>query len=348
MKFGYFLPVAAGLVLFANMSIAKADDSPSVLVKITPLVRGSLPQVVTVYGSVGTASSARQTLMAPIQAEVADVYVRNGSLVPAGAPLLKLVPSPASQSAYMQADSALNLATQLVGRTKSLVAGHLATDEQLFQAENNEANARATLTMLKAQGAEGPTTLSAPFQAIVTTVSITPGAIVAQGDGLVELARPNQLQLQVGVIPDKALLIKEGDPVSLTPIGGGSVISGKVVFRGSLVSAADGLVPVAVSLPAGQALLGETFQAEITIGKVKGYLVPHNAILVDDTGQTYIVQDHAMTAKLVDVKVLGSSQSQDIVSGPLEAGAPVVLSGNYQLNDGDAIRFSNSSKGASQ
>ncbi len=347
MKTGFLLPLAAGFLLSAGVA-ATADDAPSALVKLTPLVRGSLPEILTVYGSVGTASSARQTLMAPIQAEVSDVYVRNGSLVPAGAPLMKLMPSPASQSAYIQADSALNLATQLTQRTRSLVAGHLATDEQLFQAENNEANARATLNMLKAQGAEGSNVLSAPFPAIVTTVSVTPGAIVAQGDGLVELARPNQLQLQVGVIPDKALLIKQGDKVELTPIGGGSSIAGKVVFRGSLVDAADGLVPVGVSVPEGQALLGEMFEADITIAKITGYLVPHSAVLVDDTGQTYIVQDHAMTAKVVNVKVLGSSANHDIVSGPLLAGAPVILAGNYQLNDGDAIRLSNSKEGNGQ
>jgi len=348
MKRGFILPIAAGLFLSSGITIAAADNTPSVLVKITPLKQGSLPQVLTVYGSIGTASSARHTLMAPIQAEVSDVYVRNGSLVPKGAPLLRLVPSPASEAAYNQAESALNLASQLTQRTKSLVASHLATDEQLFQAEKDESDARSTLAMLKAQGANGPNTLHAPYEAVVTSLSTTPGSIVAQGDGLVQLAQPNQLQLSVGVIPDKAKLISDGNSVELTPIGGGEPMAGKVVFHGSLVDSADGLVPVDISVPAGQTLLGEMFRADITVGQTSGYVVPHEAVLVNDAGDTYIVQDHAMTAKLVDVKVLGSSQNQDVITGKLEAGAPVILSGAYQLNDGDAIRLSNSKEDSSK
>jgi membrane fusion protein, multidrug efflux system len=348
MKRALLLPLAATFMLAADVTIAAADDSSSVLVTIAPLTRGNLPNVLTVYGSIGTASSAKQTVMAPLQANVTDVYVRNGALVPKGALLVRLVPSPSSQSAYTQAETALNLATELAQRTQSLVAGHMATDEQLFQAEKDEADARSTLEALKAQGANGPHVLHSPFQALVTTVSATPGAIVSEGDGLVELAQPDQLELKVGVIPNKAEQIDVGDPVALTPIGGGAAIAGTVVFRAAVVNQGDGLVPIDISMPPGQTMMGETFRADITVGQAKGYVVPHDAILINNSGDTYIVQDHAMTAKLVTVQVLGSNQDEDVVSGPLEAGAPVIVAGSYQLNDGDKIRLSDSQKDSSQ
>ena len=341
------------LAIFAGMiapafATAAATKGPSVLVKLTPLAQGSLPRVLTVYGTVGPASSARQTLMAPLQAAVTNVYVRRGALVAKGAPLVRLVPSPTSVSAYAQAKSALRTASDLVQRTRSMVGSHLATDQQLFQAEKSQADATAALAALKAQGAEGPHTLRAPFPAIVTTIETTPGAIVSEGAGLVQLARPNGLVLKAGVIPNDAREIQIRDKVKLSPIGGGASLTGTVLFHGSLVESVNGLVPVDVSVPAGKALLGEMFRADITIGHVSGYVVPHRAILVDDAGDTYIVQAHNMTAKKVVVRVLVSDHDKDVISGPLESGAPVVLAGNYQLDNGMKIRLADPKGKASQ
>jgi hypothetical protein len=45
-----------------------------------------------------------------------------------------------------------------------------------------------------------------------------------------------------------------------------------------------------------------------------------------------------MTAKKVAVRVLGSDGNMDVVEGPLVAEAPVVLAGNYQLDNGMKLR----------
>ncbi|MCF3947031.1 efflux RND transporter periplasmic adaptor subunit [Acidiphilium sp. AL] len=340
--------IFAGMIAAPALAAAGTTNGPSVLVKLTPLTHGSLPRVLTVYGSVGPASSARQTLMAPLQAAVTNVYVRRGALVAKGAPLVRLVPSPASVSAYAQAKSALRVATDLVSRTRSMVGSHLATDQQLFQAEKSQADAEAALDALQAQGAQGPHTLRAPFPAIVTVIDTTPGAIVSEGAGLVQLAQPNGLVLKAGVVPNEAREIHVKDPVKLTPIGGGASLAGTVLFHGSLVESINGLVPVDISVPAGKTLLGEMFQANITVGHINGYVVPHRAILVNDTGNTYIVQAHGMTAKKVVVHVLVSDDDKDVINGALEPGAPVVLAGNYQLDNGMKIRLADPKGKASQ
>lgn len=321
---------------------AAAADTPSVLVKLTPLKQGSLPQELTVYGSVGSITSARRTIMAPLSAAVTNIYVQRGQLVAKGAPLVKLEPSPGSASAYIQAKSALQVATELVQRSRSLVKNHLATQDQLIQAEKTQADAKASLAALQAQGAGGSGVLKAPVAGLVTTISTTPGAIVTEGSGLVELAQPSGLVLQAGAIPGEANKIKKGDAAKLTPIGGGGSLSGKVLFRGSLVETANGLVPVNISLPPNMGLLGEMFRADITIGEIKGYVVPHEAILVNETGAPYIVQAQNMAAKKVPVQILGTDGNKDVISGDLNANAPVVLAGNYQLDDGTKIRLADS------
>ncbi len=340
MKWLFLLPSAFGLLASSALAMAAPDKAePSVLVKLTPLKQGSLPQVMTVYGSVGSATSARRTIMAPLSAAVANIYVRRGEIIAKDAPLVKLEPSPTSVSTYTQAQSSLKVATEILQRTKSLVATHLATQDQLVQAEKTQSDARAALQALQAQGAGGSGVLKAPVAGIVTAIDTTPGAIVTEGSGLVQLAQPNGLVLEAGAIPSEASAIQKDNPVALSPIGGGSSLSGKVLFRGSLVEAANGLVPVEISLPAGKSLLGEMFRADITVGQINGYVVPHEAILVNDTGKPYVVQAQNMTAKKVPVKILGADGSNNVISGSLDAKAPVILSGNYQLDDGTKIRL---------
>ena len=45
-----------------------------------------------------------------------------------------------------------------------------------------------------------------------------------------------------------------------------------------------------------------------------------------------------MVAKKVPVRVLVAGGARDVVDGPLNAASPVVLAGNYQLDDGMRVR----------
>lgn len=85
-------------------------------------------------------------------------------------------------------------------------------------------------------------------------------------------------------------------------------------------------------------LAGETAEADIVIGEADGYLVPHEAILVNNSGSPYVVQAVDMVAKKVPVRVLVAGGARDVVDGPLNAASPVVLAGNYQLDDGMRVR----------
>jgi RND family efflux transporter MFP subunit len=276
--------------------------------------------------------------MAPLAAVVQNVYVRRGQAVAKDTPLIRLMPSPAATASYAQAESALRVAGELVARTRSMVGQHLATAQQLADAEKSASDARATLNALQAQGAGGPKTLRAPFDAIVNAVSISPGSIVSEGTALLDLIQPEGLVLQVGVIPGQAASVAVGNPVSITPIGGGAALEGTVSLRGSVVETGSGLVPVQITVHASELFPGEMAEARITTGRIKGYVVPHEAILVDREGKPYIVQSVNLVARKVPVQILGAEGDQNVITGPLDPAAPLVLSGNYQLNDGMKMR----------
>lgn len=330
----WLLPAVA--MLFSLNAYAQSE--PSVLVQLTSLHKGSLPRIVTAYGRVQGGASAKLTIMAPLPATVLGVDVRPGQTVGKDFPLIRLMPSPPTLASFSQTESALRVATDLVGRTRTMVAQHLATAQQLADAEKAKSDARATLDALKMQGADGPKSLRAPFQAIVTSVSTAPGSIVAEGSALIELAQPRGLLLQVGVVPREASAITDGDRATVTPIGGGAPLQGTVSLRGAVVQAGDGLVPVDITVPVDGLFVGEMAQAAITVGEVTGYAVPHEALLVNDQGQSYVVQSVNMTAKKVVVEVLGTNGDTDVIAGQLDPAAPIVLSGNHQLDDGMKMR----------
>jgi len=319
-----------------------SDSNSSVLVTLTPLKQGSLPHIVIGYGTVEPSAAGDETIMAPAAAVVAEIDVRLGEKVPAGAPLIRLAPSPATAASYTQARSALAVAERLVASTRKLVAGHLATVQQLADAEKSESDARSTLQALDAVGAGGPHVIRAPFRAIVTTLSTTPGAIVAEGTALLDLAAPQSLVLNVGVVPAQAAAIHANDTAAVRLIGGARPVSAKVLVCGAVAEADTGLVPVEISLPPAGFLPGEMAQAAITTGEQSGYLVPHAAILVNDGGEPYVVQAVNGVAHKVPVQVLVAHGARDVISGKLDARAPLVLSGNYQLDDGMKVRLADS------
>ncbi|MEO7127313.1 MAG: HlyD family efflux transporter periplasmic adaptor subunit [Rhodoferax sp.] len=324
-----------------------ADDAPdaanaSVLVNLVPLKKGSLPVSITTYGRFMPAEKSRETISAPIAAQVSNINVHVGEEVDKGTQMITLTPGPESRAAYKQARQAVLTANHLLERSRSLANAHLETAAQLALDEKTAADANSTLEALQEQGANGANTLKAPFKAIVMSVGVSSGAVVAPGASLIELANSKGLVFKTGVVPAQAAQIKKGDAVTVTLFSGSGTFHGRVALRGSAVSLQNGLIPVDVAITDGDPLAGEMAKAVINTGEQHGYVVPHAAILLNDSGQTYVVQSVKMVAKKVPVTVIGSQGETDVVSGQLVAGAPVVGAGNYQLDDGDKMRITNS------
>jgi membrane fusion protein (multidrug efflux system) len=334
--------LALGLCIGFTPIFALADEPDEAdavaLVTLADVAKGSLPVTVTAYGQVQPGDTAQQSLGAELSVRVSNVMVKAGEQVPAGTPLLTVVPSPESSAAYKQAKLALRLANEIVERDRSTAKLHLLTESELARAEKDLEAAKSDLEVLEEEGAAGPNTLKAPFEAIVMKVDSGPGSVVAQGAPLVELAKPDGLVLEVGVVAAQAASIVSGDEVTIAPLSGAEAMSGKVLAREVVVDSTTGLVPVQISFPLGKLLAGEMARAVITTGSADGYVVPHEAILVDDDGSNFLWQAVDMEAKKVKVHVVVAGGDKDVVSGKINAKAQIVLSGNKQLDDGTKMR----------
>lgn len=346
-----FLLVTAVMVCVATVdpvpAFAQDGGSVTVAVNLIPLQKGSLPTSVTTYGRVVPSQKARETLFAPVASQASNVEVREGEMVSKGAPLLTLVPSPETRSSYKQAEQALSVAQRLVVRSRRLAKAHLETEAQLAQDEKAEADAKAALDALREVGAGGPSTLTAPFDAVVMNIAASSGMYLAQGAPVIELAHPAGLVFRTGVVPAQVAEIKIGDEATITPFSGSGTFHGQVVLRGAVVSMANGLIPIEISLPDSSMLTGEMGKVVINTGISQGYIVPHEAVLLNTSGQTYIVQSVHGIARLITVTVTASRGDKDLVQGDVVDGAPVVGTGNYQLDNGTRLQVTGDREGTS-
>lgn len=326
-------------VTFVRSGEAVKSEQPSVQVQVTKLQKGSLPKTVTVFGKVEASASMREDVTAPSTAVVEGIFVKPGERVNAGSDLIRLRPTPETTAAYKKAVLALNSARDLLQRTKALLAQHLATRQQVEDAQKAVSDAETSLNALAAEGANTPKTLSASSRGVVTVVSATLGAIVNPGASLLSVAHTSGLVLRAGAVPELAEEINAGDTADISALGGGDIGTGTVLLRGSIVDPSTGLVPIEIRLPPGIFLAGQPAQARIITGTVEGYVVPHEAVLVNEQGTPYVVQAKDMIAHNVPVKILLSAGARDVIAGALDPQAALVLAGNYQAKDGMQVHI---------
>jgi multidrug efflux pump subunit AcrA (membrane-fusion protein) len=116
-------------------------------------------------------------------------------------------------------------------------------------------------------------------------------------------------------------------PVRLTSVE-------KLVDPKSQMATAIAELPPAL---AGQFLVGMRIVATIELDKRSGWVVPRQAVLNDDNG-SYLYQVAAGHARRVPVAKQAESGDQVGVDGKLDPALPVVSVGNYELEDGMAVR----------
>jgi RND family efflux transporter MFP subunit len=181
-------------------------------------------------------------------------------------------------------------------------------------------------------------TLLAPFDGIVTAIAVSKGDRVAAGTSLMTLAETDKIRLRVGIEPSQIDRLKIGQAVDLeSQVPGRGPIKTKVRGLGAAIDPKTRLVPVAITLPNGSALMGEGFKAVIFVGTFEGWVIARDAVGVDRKG-AFVFQIDEEHAKRVDVIVLGSAGDVSVIKGDIDPQKKLVLSGGYQIADGDLVR----------
>lgn len=317
-----------------------AKNETSALVKTQPVARQDMDSTLLVYGDVATGKPS--ALGFPQAGQIFQILVVVGQRVHRGDVLASLTSDPVSQAAYSQAQSAAKLADKELHRNEELFALQLATQSQVDAARKQLQDADSNLAAQKKLGGDAATaSLLAPFDGVVTALAAGQGDRVAAGTTVLQLGRADSFRIQLGVEPSKSRLIKAGMPVAIATLEDPTtVIAGKLSEIQSLVDPKTQLVGAMVELPAKDAsalVPGMHIQGTIQLGKYSVWSVPRQAVLSDDKGG-YVFQIAGGKARRVAVTRLIENAGSFGVEGKLDPALPVVVSGNYELQDGMAVR----------
>jgi RND family efflux transporter MFP subunit len=337
--------VSALLWLLAGcLANAHADQaaSPSVLVETRPVVQQDVSDTLAAFGVLDPEPDRVLSLSLPHAGLINRVWVRLGQRVRSGDKLLEVETAPDARMQYLQAQSAVNYAGREVERQQRLLGEQLATKAQLDAAKKSLKDAQTRLDALRKQGMDSARdTLRSPVDGIVTRLDVSQGERAQAETTALLIASERHLVARLGVEPEDLKVLHPGIPVTLTSVFVPSVaVNSTVKEVHAMVDPKTHLVEVLVPVPeqqAGQLVLGSRVLGKFQLASHPALVVPYSAVLGDASG-AYLFGVKGGVARRIDVKTGIETDGGIEVSGPLKAGDQVVVSGNYELADGMAVR----------
>lgn len=328
------------LLLWLPVAGAETATEPARPVATAPVQSGSIAPTAPAWGTVQPDPDRLRTLALPRAAIIAQVHVRSGQTVAAGAPLLDFTTAPAVRQDHAQATSALDYARRALARNERLFAEQLATRADVDAARRDLRDAQSRLAALAAVGAGSyADTLRAPVAGIVTEVLLMPGARVAADTPAVSIADRQALVAVLGIEPETAARIATNASASVSGVfGSAPAFTGQVTVVQAMADPVTHLIGALVPIPADAAgyPLGAALRAEIELPAETALRVPRAALLADGGG-TYVFAVRQGKARRVEVRTGVPVGDDLIVSGALQADERVITTGGRELGDGDVV-----------
>lgn len=335
------LALAAAPAAHADEDDAQPEVAAVATVRVAPATLAPMRQTLAVFGTVGYSASALQTISVPYQARVVNVDVVAGQSVRKGDALLMLQPTAAAALELQRAQNDAQFARMELARTQTLFDQHLATNTDLAAAEQAAHNSDAALASANARyGGTGARTLRATHDGVVANIAAHAGEVIAADTVFAHVGDTSGLRLDLAVEPSAITRVHAGESVKFQVLQDGApILSASVERVGSQVDAQTRLIAV-VAKPeaAAQVTPGAAVSAQIETGTGKPVLgVPRAAVLYQG-GRAYVfvVQSGKAVRQWVDV---GEDDGERVeIRAGLAANASVVVLGNYELQDGMAVK----------
>lgn len=329
------------LCVFGAAHADAVGERPSVLVQTFPLTQRELTSHITGFGILTPEADATHNLNFPLAGRVDKVLVNPGQVVRKGDLLLTVSADPATSLNYNQVKNTLNYARTELARQKKLFKQQLTTRSQLDNAVKNLKDAEDAMAIQKRLGAGiRLNKLTATITGIVTTVSVVPGDRFAAGTNLMQIAGVDTLRARLGVEPSDSHRLQAGQVVHLSSVLNASqVADGEVVWVAGQINPKTQLVDVSVRIKAQGFAPGTRVRGNILVSRQHQFAVPRQAVLRDEKG-SYLFQVVDHVAHRIDVSTGLEDKGWVAVQGQFLPNASVVTLGNYELEDGAAVRVS--------
>lgn len=340
-------------ILFTLLSIgmmfpamaSPENAAPSVLIKSEPLRKLSVAETLAAYGSVTPSTGAVINISFPRAGQVARLFIVAGQRVRRGQALLDFATDPNAAALYHQAETTEIFARGELKRVEDLAVHQLATQSQLAAARKALQDAQANLAAQKHIGA-GVTTqrVNASFDGVVSQLSMQQGDRVPSGIPILQLSKAGKLRATLGVEPEDIVRLRVDMHVQIASVFGNQPAVASLLLQiHGVINPLTRLVDVDVELQdttTSGLLPGMQVRGVITLDSRESWVVPRSAVLRDEQG-SFLFQARNGHAVRVPVTAGLESGNSVAVSGALDNSLKVIVSGNYELQDGMLLRENN-------
>ncbi|MGC8763989.1 MAG: efflux RND transporter periplasmic adaptor subunit [Acidobacteriota bacterium] len=338
---GYRAGRSAGAAQAAQGASGEVPAEVTAAVTVVPIRQGTVPLAVEAYGSIVPAPGDSFALSLPFDCQVEKVLVSEEQAVAKGALLLAVTGSPDAKLALAQAKADAKAAAEALKQVEARHALKLDDDAALAQARGAAESAQARLKSLEARRLDGLHELRAAADGVVLRLPFAKGAVAPAGAVLAEVAGAGRLEARLGVQPSECGTLLPGSPASIQAVDGGAQppLAGRVRAVSAAVNPTTRLADVFVSLPPGSPLpLGTYVKGSFPRSSPPGLVVPYTAVLPQEKGFVlFKVKENRAVRH--SVTVLAQNGDEAVVAGEgLSPSDPVVVTGNYELEEGMAVK----------
>jgi RND family efflux transporter MFP subunit len=253
----------------------------------------------------------------------------------------------AARAEFSKTEAQLSRARATEQRKRMLIATDATTRQTLDDAEQVRTGAEASVAhaqanLTKALEQLGYAEVKADFAGVVTAVSADVGQVVAPGQTVVTIARPDAREAIVDIGPDFPVPLRIGLPFSVSlQLLPAVQVEGRIR---EITPQADPLtrtyrVRIALRDPPPSFRLGSTVTVMLRNDHSSTLRLPVSAIVSKD-GETFVwvVDPPASTVSLHKVDVVMDAAGA-LVSGGLADGTRVVTAGVHSLKPGQKVRI---------
>jgi len=310
------------------------EEAPSFEVEVLVVKEASSTELLELAGVL---EPVRATwVAAEIAGRVIEVPVEEYSTIVAGGLLVRLDAS-LPEAELIRAKASHALAKDELERQQRLGKRSVASEAELDRATAEERRSYAAL--LEARTRLGRTQIKAPFDGLINSLELDPGAYVQPGTNIAEIldVRAVEVTVLVGDRQISALHANADVRVRIDPLGN-ERFEGRIVRVGGAPQGGSQRYPVVVELDnsEGRFLPGMVATLEFTVGKAIAIRLPARAILHEfELDYVFVLDDEDASRRVrVITRPVPFRPDQIEIRSGLSDGDRIVVTAVSKLRDG--------------
>jgi len=309
---------------------------PAVQVRVQKVAEEQLGSRIEVVGTVQAVE--RAAIAARLSGQIIEMPVVLGSQVQQGDLLVRM--SAAEISArLLQARGQVDLVNRNLAREERLLQQNASTAETVKGLRDQARIAEAARK--EAESMAQYVTITAPFAGTITRKVASVGDLASPGVILLEMENPLALQVVAQVPEALVLALQKGDRLPVSVPAAAVNTEGEVAEVAPATDPATRTAPVKINIASAPNLRAGQFArvALVSAAGAKALVVGETAVLpFGQMERVFVVEDN--TARLRLVRTGAHREGRVEILAGLNAGDQVVVGGQEQVQDGQAVLVS--------